>query len=408
VNDLQFVSTPISADLTGDGLEELLNGSAYSDLHAINAAGLEPGLTNLAPNGWPKFTGGWTVGPPAVGDFNGDGQRDVAHAIREGRLFVWNGNGADVCDPASWPEYGHDAWNTNNYHTDAQRPRVITDLTVGTGLQWTAPGDDGICGPAASYDLRRSTSSITKENFEEAEVVAGVPSPGSAGSIQSMPLPSSRKTYFYAIRTVDDAGNISGLSNVLVVEGPDEDEDGVADIDEINCGGDYLNPSVRPERIDANFAGVDDDGDTQIDEALAPASLPFDCDGDGFSGIAENHVYSPSTVGNQDACGSNSFPPTNPPSPIGWPADLRGESPFSANRVNIVDLGSFTVPVRRLNKDVGSTFGDRRWDLVPGGGILPNDINIVDMGALVTGAAAHPPMIAGKRAFNGLPCPWPP
>src|SRR5439155_1102756 len=89
-----FVSTSAAADIDGDGLQELLNGSAYSDLHALNAAGAEPGLTTLAANGWPKFTGGWTVGPPAVGDFDGDGQRDVAHSIREGRLFVWRGDGA--------------------------------------------------------------------------------------------------------------------------------------------------------------------------------------------------------------------------------------------------------------------------------------------------------------------------
>ena len=143
----------------------------------------------------------------------------------------------------------------------------------------------------------------------------------------------------------------------------------------------------------------------QVDEPLAPATYPFDCDGDGFSGIAENHVYSPSTLGNQDACGTNAFPPTDPPSPIGWPADLRGETPFSANKVNIVDLGSFTAPVRRLNKDVGSTSGDRRWDLVPGGGILPNDINIADMGAIVTAVSGYPPMLHGGRAFNSN-CPW--
>ena len=38
VNDLQFLSTPASADITGDGLEELLNGSAYSDLHALHSS----------------------------------------------------------------------------------------------------------------------------------------------------------------------------------------------------------------------------------------------------------------------------------------------------------------------------------------------------------------------------------
>ena len=100
VNDLQFLTTPGAADIDGDGFEEILAGSAYSDLHAFNFPGAEPGLTTLSATGWPKFTGGWTVAPPAVGDFDGDGLRDLAHVIREGRLFVWQGNGAAS---ALWP-----------------------------------------------------------------------------------------------------------------------------------------------------------------------------------------------------------------------------------------------------------------------------------------------------------------
>jgi hypothetical protein len=220
-----------------------------------------------------------------------------------------------------------------------------------------------------------------------------------------MPIPGERKSYFYAIRTLDNAGNLSAISNVLLVDGPDEDEDGVADIDEINCGGNHLNPNLRPERIDAVFAGQDDDGDTQIDEPLAPAATPFDCDGDGFSGTAENHVYSPSTLGNQDACGTNSFPSADPPAPIGWPLDLRGETSFSANKINIVDLASFTAPIRRIGTDADATPGNHRWDLIPGGGILPDDINIVDMATFISGISGFPPMLAGARAFNSA-CPW--
>jgi hypothetical protein len=324
-------------------------------------------------------------------------------------LFVWNGNGAGVCDPASWPEFGHDGWNTNNYHTDAQRPRVITDLSAtSNGIQWTAPGDDGACGAAAEYEIRRSTSSIGTANFDQAEAVPGAPSPSGAGSTESMPIPSSLQSYFYAIQTFDDAGNPGPISNVLLIEGLDEDEDGVHDIDEMNCGGDHLNASIRPERIDAEFAGQDDDGDTQVDEALPAGSTAFDCDGDGYSGVVENHVYAPSTVGNQDACGTNAFPATNPPSPIGWPSDLRGEDSFSGNKINIVDLATFTNPVRRINTDVGTTPGDRRWDLIPGSGFLPADINIVDLAALVSARTAYPPMLKGARAFNGPLCPHAP
>jgi hypothetical protein len=216
------------------------------------------------------------------------------------------------------------------------------------------------------------------------------------------------KTYFYAIRAYDDAGNPGPISNVLLIDGPDEDEDGVVDADETGCGADHLNPTLRPERLDGQFAGVDDDGDTIVDEPLPALSAAFDCDGDGYTGAAENHVYAPATVGDQDSCGTNSFPATNPPTPIGWPSDLRGESAFSANKVNVSDLGSFIAPVRRLMTDLESSPANSRWDIVPGGGILPADINIVDMAALVVARTGYPPMLKGARAYNGPLCPWMP
>ncbi|MBI3118737.1 MAG: VCBS repeat-containing protein, partial [Candidatus Hydrogenedentes bacterium] len=130
VNDLHFLCTPASADVDGDGLEEVLDATAYSDLHAFNALGEEPGLRILSPTGWPKFTAGWQFSSPSVGDFDGDGLRDIAVTTREAWLFVWRGNGATSCDPASWPEWGHDGWNSNNAHVDAVRPDRIADLSA--------------------------------------------------------------------------------------------------------------------------------------------------------------------------------------------------------------------------------------------------------------------------------------
>jgi hypothetical protein len=208
VNDLQFLATPASADIDGDGSEEVLEGSAYSDLHAFSAVGEEPGARTLDPAGWPKFTGGWTVGPPAVGDFNGDGQRDIAHVIREGRLFAWHGNGADVCDPATWPEFGHDNWNTNNEEVDATRPAAIDDLDASPGvggsvsLTWSAPGDDGPCGRAHSYEIRRSDQPITSDNFDEAELVGTGPA-GDPGTAEEYEASQECGTNYYAVRTWD-------------------------------------------------------------------------------------------------------------------------------------------------------------------------------------------------------------
>ena len=300
VNDLQFVSTSAAADIDGDGLQELLNGSAYSDLHALNAAGAEPGLTTLAANGWPKFTGGWTVGPPAVGDFDGDGQRDVAHSIREGRLFVWRGNGAGVCAPASWPEYGHDGWNTNNYETDAQRPRVITDLTLAGAtvsggqtnvtVRWTAPGDDGTCGQAQRYEVRHSSSPISAQDFAQATLVAGAPTPGASGTQQQITFSVPGGTRYFAVRAVDDAGNPAAVSNNVSVA--DSDADGVFDSNDA-CPGTPTGATVDASgcsqaQVDSDLDGVCNPGTsssfcTGSDNCPAVANpTQSDIDGDGI------------------------------------------------------------------------------------------------------------------------------
>jgi Tol biopolymer transport system component len=175
----------------------------------------------------------------------------------------------------------------------------------------------------------------------------------------------------------------------------DDDNDKVSDVDEGPCGGDSLLVTKRPERIDGVFMGVDDDLDTMVDEALPGGSSVFDCDGDGYSGAAEDHVFGPTARGDQDPCGISA-----------WPSDfVSGGIPDSTNRVNLLDLTSFLGPVRVINTDVGDHPGDVRWDPVPGAGILAFDINISD---LLSVAQSKPPMLGGVRAMNGPPCPWAP
>jgi hypothetical protein len=86
-------------------------------------------------------------------------------------------------------------------------------------LNWTAPGDDGDVGQATAYDVRYSTSPITEQNWDSATPVDGEPAPSPAGSAESFTVsglqPST--TYYFAIKTSDEAGNWSGLSNVAMV-----------------------------------------------------------------------------------------------------------------------------------------------------------------------------------------------
>jgi hypothetical protein len=177
----------------------------------------------------------------------------------------------------------------------------------------------------------------------------------------------------------------------------DDDNAGVLDLDEVACGGDPLVAALRPERTDGPFAGVDDDGDGQIDEALPTGASAFDCDGDGYSGAAEDQVFGPGARGNQDPCGTN-----------GWPSDFVSGGPFgSTNAVRIDDLNSFLSP-RRLDTNPGDPNFNARWDLSPGPGIFTNWINIGDFNALLGGPSGFPPMLYGERAFNGPECPWAP
>lgn len=84
-------------------------------------------------------------------------------------------------------------------------------------LSWTAPGDDGAIGTAALYDLRISTATITAGNWNNAVSVPGLPAPLVSGTRQSTLVSSlSRDTiYYFAIRTRDDEGNWSNISNVV-------------------------------------------------------------------------------------------------------------------------------------------------------------------------------------------------
>jgi hypothetical protein len=172
----------------------------------------------------------------------------------------------------------------------------------------------------------------------------------------------------------------------------DDDNDGVGDADETACGAGDLDPARRPERIDGIFAGVDDDGDAQIDEALPPDAANFDCDGDGYKGAAEAAIYAPSTQGDQDPCGTNA-----------WPSDLA--SP--ANKISISDVTSFTSPApKKLNTITTDPGYNQRWDIrSPFTSIALGDFTTLTAG--LDGSPNKPPMLGGVRAFNGPTCPWP-
>jgi len=105
-------------------------------------------------------------------------------------------------------------------NNDGVAPAAVTDLAVPSvgkltmAVSWTAPGDDGTTGTATEYDFRRSTSPISAANFGSATRVI-VPAPQAAGSHECRLLTglSACTTYYFALKTRDEWGNWSGISN---------------------------------------------------------------------------------------------------------------------------------------------------------------------------------------------------
>jgi len=141
------------------------------------------------------------------GDFDCDDQvtfSDVVQLVN----FVYHANAVPPCNPCSW-------------EGDTIPPAAVTDLAIaeiGPGaltLGWSAPGDDDNLGTAAQYDIRYSTEPITDENWNSALPVANKPAPRPAGSYQTVVVPrlAAGSTYYFALKSLDDARLISPISN---------------------------------------------------------------------------------------------------------------------------------------------------------------------------------------------------
>jgi len=118
----------------------------------------------------------------------------------------------------------------------------------------------------------------------------------------------------------------------------DADGDGVSNAIETACGSDPLDAGKRPERVDSSFAGVSDDGDPEIDEALPPGSGGYDCDGDGYTGNDELTIFSAAdTRDDQAPCPETPIAEDEPNDR--WPPD------FDDNQiVNISDVFQVLPP----------------------------------------------------------------
>jgi hypothetical protein len=125
MDDLQFLGSPALADVSGDGLADVVNGSGAYLVRAYRSDG-------QTPAGFPKLTHGWVLASPAVGDLDGDGLSELVASTREGELFVWHTPGRSEDDAIPWQGLGRDRRHTQNLDsgvsTASTPERVAGDL----------------------------------------------------------------------------------------------------------------------------------------------------------------------------------------------------------------------------------------------------------------------------------------
>jgi MYXO-CTERM domain-containing protein len=113
IEDYTFLVNHAVADVTGDNYPEVMFGTGGYFVHAVDACGCE------AP-AWPKFTDGWIIATPAVGDIDGDHTLEVVTGTRDGNLFAWHTKGTDT-GVIQWESFHHDNANSGNYGVALQQ-----------------------------------------------------------------------------------------------------------------------------------------------------------------------------------------------------------------------------------------------------------------------------------------------
>ncbi len=197
---LDFLGAPVIADVDGDGSPEVIEGGDSSALHAFTADGTQAG-------GFPKFTTGWVLFGPAVGDLTGNGRNEIVAATREGYLMAWNTKGK-ASGNDEWWGYRHDERNTGEYGVDTRPPGKLRGARVarhgaktGRKVTFRAPGDDFYDGKVDHYVVR-----VARACSRKVEIV-DTPATVTAGKRATVSIPTEKSRYIAAVWAVDEAGN---------------------------------------------------------------------------------------------------------------------------------------------------------------------------------------------------------
>ena len=122
-------------------------------------------------------------------------------------------------------------------------------IAASIDLTFTAPGDNGDYGTATAYDVRYSTAIINDSNWASATQATNEPVPSVAGTSEriSVGLTTTNTLFYLAIKTVDEVGNISPLSNVVSVTTG-------APVDKVICTDAFKNGYMPASWLNADYS----------------------------------------------------------------------------------------------------------------------------------------------------------
>ncbi|WP_337864531.1 T9SS type A sorting domain-containing protein [Ignavibacterium sp.] len=116
--------------------------------------------------------------------------------------------------------YGQTSWVDVRTYNDSIPPSVINDLRVeyinSKGyLIWTTPSDNGLNGRPFNYYIKFSTSPLNDNQWNQYPSISYNKSIKQAGEIDTLLIPNlgNDSIYFIAVKSSDDFGNISEISN---------------------------------------------------------------------------------------------------------------------------------------------------------------------------------------------------
>ena len=112
---------------------------------------------------------------------------------------------------------------TQPQYENKDAPAAIADLSAGQPniysvvLSWTAPGNKANKGTAQRYDIRYSEQPIDESNWDGCALADVTIYPRKAGEWERFQVNELEmsKTYYFAIKTINEAGLVSDISNIV-------------------------------------------------------------------------------------------------------------------------------------------------------------------------------------------------